>query len=162
VKWVILKPCELKNGQTYLRDPAAAPPIEIVVVLPRDPIIKSTAATESVLGCLIQEAFSELAPKSRQGAGPRSSLPRKGNSPLGMQADQKEFAWGIESDRDKSEARLVRASYHPVSASPNLKNSGDPDRDEFLAKKAQALGFSVGELKSAIEAWSKSVEDPYQ
>src|SRR6266851_4283720 len=62
--WVILKPCELKNGRTYLRDPAAEP-IEIFVLPPRDPRLKSATATESIIGCLIEEEASQPAPRSR-------------------------------------------------------------------------------------------------
>jgi hypothetical protein len=49
---------------------------EIIVLPPRDPMLKSAASTESALGCLIQEAFSQLAPNSRSGAGARNSLPK--------------------------------------------------------------------------------------
>lgn len=34
--------------------------------------------------------------------------------------------------------------------------------DEYLAEKAKILGFSVDQLKSAIDDWSKRVQGPYQ
>ena len=37
----------------------------------------------------------------------------------------------------------------------------NPAREAFLTAKAKELGFSVEELKSAIAAWTNSVEDPY-
>ena len=36
-----------------------------------------------------------------------------------------------------------------------------PAREAFLTEKANELGFSVEELKSAIAVWTNSVEDPY-
>jgi tetratricopeptide (TPR) repeat protein len=45
---------------------------------------------------------------------------------------------------------------------PKPSDSTDPIMEEFLAKKANELGFSVEELKSAIKEWANSVQDPYQ
>jgi tetratricopeptide (TPR) repeat protein len=166
--WVIVKPCELKNGRTYLRDPAAEP-IEILVLPPRDPKLKSTAATESIIGCLIEEEFSQLSPKTRSRAGPRSSLPKEGSSPLATPTSTNEFVSRMEVDRATSHPRLVEAAYRPPVAQsfspfPSQKSTDPADQagDEFLAKKAKELGFSVEDLKSALEAWTQSVEDPYQ
>src|SRR5580700_5433112 len=78
--WVIVKPCESQSGRAFLHDPAAEL-IEIIVLPPRDPHLKSVAVTESAFKCLIEEEFSQLAPKSRLVGGPRSSLPTEGSSP---------------------------------------------------------------------------------
>jgi tetratricopeptide (TPR) repeat protein len=164
--WIIVKPCEDKNGRTYLRDPAAEP-IEILVLRPGDPQLKSVRATGSIIGCSIREAVSQLAPKPRSDVERRSSLP-EGYSPLGAQADRKEFASEIDLDRAALRSRLVEAAHHPSGAqsSPPLTQQpddpADPARVEFLVKKAKELGFSVEELRSAIEAWADSVEDLYQ
>ena len=55
------------------------------------------------------------------------------------------------------------ASQSP-SELPSKKPNGATDvaNDEFLARKAKELGFSVEELKAAIAEWAKSVEDPYE
>jgi len=104
--WVILKPCAPKNGQTYLRDPTA-PPIQIIVLPPRDPRLKSAAANESTRECLFQKALSQLALKPRSGAGPLSSLPREGYLLLAPPTDRKEFVWGIDLERAASHARVA-------------------------------------------------------
>ena len=107
-----------------------------------------------------------IVPKSRSDAGPRSSLSNDGLHTV-SQADLVEAASGMKSRA--SQPRFIEAAYHPLGvqqdAMPISKassDSGGPARDEFLAKKAKELGFSVEELESAIEAWTKSVEDPYQ
>ena len=63
---------------------------------------------------------------------------------------------------------MVEAAYHigvtQNSAGPFEQKSQEalpPERYEFLARKAEELGFSVQELASAIDAWTKSVEDLY-
>jgi tetratricopeptide (TPR) repeat protein len=167
VNWVILKPCELKNGRAYIHSPVE--PVEIFVLPPGDPRLKSFAAGESIIGCLIEEESSQIAPKSRSGAGPRSSLQKEEYLPLATPADAKEIGTGIDINSDASHPHLVDAVYHlPVAQSssvPSLPKSNevvDPAREEFLAEKAKELGFSVAELRSAIEAWTRSVEDPYE
>jgi hypothetical protein len=118
--WVILKPCEFKNGRTYLHDPAVEP-IEIFVLPPGDPRLKSATELESIIGCLIEQEVSQLPPKSRSGAGPRSSLSKEGYLPLATQTDWKELRLGIDQNRADSYPRLVEATYHfPVIQSSCL------------------------------------------
>src|SRR5216684_2004113 len=164
--WVILKPCELKNGRTYLRDPAAEP-IGIFVLPPGDPRLKFPAP-DSIIECLIEEKVSQLTLKFKPSAGRRSSLPKEGYPPFGTRSGRKEFVSGIDLEPGASYPRLVEAAYHPPAARSSSRsfwqeaNDADPASEGFLARKAKVLGFSVQELESAIEAWTKSVEDPYQ
>jgi tetratricopeptide (TPR) repeat protein len=167
--WVILKPCELKNGRTYLHDPGAEP-LELLVLPPHDPRLLSATASGSFIDCIIEEQSSRIAPKSRSGAGPRSALPGEQSSPFSIQADAKENRAGTDPETLAPPlSHLVEVAYRfPVAqihSAPSLPKSNeveDPAREEFLAEKAKELGFSVKELKSAIESWTKSVEDPYQ
>jgi len=46
--WVVLRPCELQNGRTYL--PAQGRPIQMKVLRPGDPRLKSIVPVESRLG----------------------------------------------------------------------------------------------------------------
>ena len=63
---------------------------------------------------------------------------------------------------------VLEAAYH-MGVTQNPQGSSEqkpqaavpPERSEFLARKAEELGFSVQELASAIDAWTKSVEDLY-
>ena len=68
-QWIILKPCELRNGRTYLRDPAAEP-IEFFVLRPGDPRLKSAKASVSIIGCIIEEEASQFVNRRRSAGGP--------------------------------------------------------------------------------------------
>ncbi len=56
--WVVLRPCELQNGRTYL--PAQGRPIQMKVLRPGDPRLKSIVPVESALGCTIEEAAAQF------------------------------------------------------------------------------------------------------
>jgi tetratricopeptide (TPR) repeat protein len=170
--WVILKPCELKNGRGYLHQ-AGAEPIELLVLPQGDPRLKSAIAADSMLGCVIQEEVSQLPPKSRPGTGPHAVPAKQGYLSPGTGAGRKEYLSQVGRDREAAQGRLLEAAYHLHADSHAAENSSlfsaekpkdaaDAAREEFLAKKAKELGFSVAELKSAIETWTKAVEDPYQ
>jgi tetratricopeptide (TPR) repeat protein len=174
--WVILKPCELKNGRAYLHDPTE--PIEIYVVAPRDPRLKSVKASESIIGCLIEEEASQITPRARSGGGPGSSLLKEEPFPATTDAGTKALRASKAVDRVGPHPGVMEARFQlPVAQTPadqasalasaqNSARKPDEDadrmREEFLARKAKELGFPVEELRTAIEAWTKSVEDPYE
>jgi tetratricopeptide (TPR) repeat protein len=54
--------------------------------------------------------------------------------------------------------RIVASAASRLSS--RLGSSTDPD--ELLAEEAQRLGFSVDQIKSAIDEWSKSIQKPYE
>jgi hypothetical protein len=65
--WVVLKPCELRNGRMYLPPPNRN--IDIIVVGPRDPRLRVLAAAQELMGCLVEEAVSRFdISLARQGA----------------------------------------------------------------------------------------------
>ncbi len=70
--WVILKPCELKSGRAYLRDPSAEP-MELLVLARGDPRLTSAKRDVSIIGCLLEESFS---------SSPRSPSPLEGLAAL--------------------------------------------------------------------------------
>src|SRR5258708_30475478 len=78
--WVVIKPCELKSGRTYLRDPSEEP-IEFFVLARGDPSLKSAKTNASIIGCLLEEKASEFAPRSKAVWGPRVPL-LQGRHPL--------------------------------------------------------------------------------
>jgi tetratricopeptide (TPR) repeat protein len=170
--WVILKPCELKNGRAYLHDPTE--PIEIYVLAPRDARLKSVKASESIIGCLIEEEASQLTPRARSSGRPGSSLLKEEHSPAATNADTKGFRAWQQVDGGGSRPGVVEAAFQlpagqaPAAPAASQSSARKPDedadamREEFLARKAKELGFPVAELKSAIDAWTKSVEDPYE
>ncbi len=161
--WVVLKPCELRNGRTYLRDPAAEP-IEFFVLRRGDPRLRAVNTSWSIIGCVVVEEASQFANKPKSDGGPRGSLD---NIPS-QQLHSTYFEASSIPRGEASHSLLVEASYHP----PLLQNqyqrrsrsqlSGGLGQDDFLAAKAKELGFSVEELESAIDAWSVSVQDLYQ
>ena len=166
--WVIVKPCELKNGRTYLHDPVAEP-IELLVLPPHDPRLLSVAESGSLIDCIIEEEASQIAPKSPATAGPRSASPTGEHSPLPEPAPPHTIRSGMETNSHILGPHLVEAAYRPMPdqdsvapASPKPADADIPNRDAFLAAKAAELGVSTAELKSAIGIWKRSVESLYE
>jgi tetratricopeptide (TPR) repeat protein len=166
--WVIVKPCELKNGRTYLRDPAAEP-IEVLVLPPHDPRLLSAAKSRSLIDCIIEEEVSQIAPKSPANAGSGGSSRNDEHRPFQDTAQPDTIRSGIEANSGISRPHLMKAAYRSAPgrdslapASPNSTDHEAPDRERFLTAKAQELGVSTAELKSAIEKWKRSVGGPYE
>ena len=123
--WVIIKPCELRNGRTYLRDPAAEP-IEFFVLRRGDPKLRAVNASWSIIGCVIVEEASQFAKKPKADGGPRGSLhnmPFQQLRPTYLGSMPKlKGGW--------SYSLLVEASYKPPlleSWSPPDSRSQDPE-----------------------------------
>ena len=74
--WVVVKPCELKNGRTYRHDPAAEP-IEVLVLPPHDPRLLFAAKSGSLIDCIIEEEASQITPKSPTDSGPRQFIVKR-------------------------------------------------------------------------------------
>jgi tetratricopeptide (TPR) repeat protein len=166
--WVIVKPCELKNGRTYLHDPVAEP-IEILVLPPHDPRLLSAAASGSLIDCIIEEEVSQIAPKSPAQTGPGGSSRNDEHRPSREPAHPLESQPGMEANSDISRLHLMKAAYRSAPgrdsqapASPNSTHPEVPDREGFLAAKAGELGVSTAELKSAMKIWKSSVESLYE
>jgi tetratricopeptide (TPR) repeat protein len=166
--WVIVKPCELKNGRTYLHDPAAEP-IEVLVLPPHDPRLLSAAKSGSLIDCIIEEEASQIATKSPTTAGPRSASPTGEYSPFQEPATPNIIWSGMEANSGILGPHFVEAAYRPTlnqdpvaPASPKPVVAEVPNRENFLAAKAGELGISTAELKSAMGKWKTSVESLYE
>jgi len=162
--WVIVKPCELKNGRTYLRDPGAEP-IELLVFAPHDPRLIASATGGSIIDCIIEEEATQFAPRSGGSVEHRSSLPTERRLPFAPQTDSQGRV-GVEARFLHS--HLIEAAYRlPSSPDPlpstraGTRDVNDPAKEEFLTEKARELGFSVAELKSAVEKWTLSAKEVY-
>jgi len=160
--WVILQPCELKCGRTYLRAPEAEP-IEILVLRRGDRRLISARRELSILGCLIEEEAAKFRPRTRPGGGPLSSLSDREDTVLAERITRKPF------QSVTAPANVIDIVYYPPTSqtSSEAPSKGADDyaleaREQFLANQAAALGFSVEELKSALASWSRSVQNPYQ
>ncbi|MFZ0312908.1 MAG: tetratricopeptide repeat protein [Candidatus Korobacteraceae bacterium] len=161
--WVIIKPCELRNGRTYLHDPAAEP-IEFFVLRRGDTRLKAVNTSWSIIGCVIVEEASQFAKKPKSDSGPRGSL----HYMPSQQFQPTYLGSMLKLKGGSSHSLLVEASYKPPlpeSWSPPGSQSQGPEGlggEDFLTAKAKELGFSIEELESAIATWSKSVQDLYQ
>jgi hypothetical protein len=102
--WVILKPCELKNGRVYLRDPSVEP-IEIFVLRPHDSRLKT-----AIIGCLIEEQTSHHAPDAPSGRSPRGSLSEERNVSLAESNPHRDFYTG-RIPHSGSHSLLLEAAY---------------------------------------------------
>jgi len=164
--YVILSPCELQRGRTYLRDPSMDP-IEFLVLPLRDSRLKAAnllagAKTDPVirilLKCVIEEdEASEFAEKPKAGGKPRSSLPNKQQFYFPWQAEKSPIEADLRPTPHVARSYLMEVAYYPFASqsvpgpsSEKLPKPADPSRDEFLAKKAKELGLSVEELPATL------------
>lgn len=164
--WVVVHPCELRNGRTFLPPPSRL--IQLKVLRPGDPRLKSVASTECILDCLIEEEASHLAPKRGEAGGPSAWLPELETPRLAGGGKSAPAAPDLEAHQ-RSPFRVVKAVYrvapdlNPPERSPGeIARSAPLDENRFLERKAKELGFTLAELTLAIDEWAKSVEDPYQ
>jgi len=90
------------------------------------------------------------------GASGRTYVPRSSVEPMKIVVARKGDP-GLLSNRQLIQQIIqgVTSQIGPNSASPR-------ESDHFLADQAKELGFTVEQLKLAITAWSKSVQEPYQ
>lgn len=170
-EWVILKPCENKMGRAYLRDPSAEP-IELLVLPLNDPKLKSprTQQAMKMIECLLVEEASRFPQKPSSATAPRTSLLQQPH-PISEDVDDRKYlAAHPEPHLCAKHCYFIAAAFQSptsgedsrVPAATGPTNTGDQVKDEFLDQKARELGLSGDELRSAIEEWGKSVEDPYQ
>lgn len=61
-----------------------------------------------------------------------------------------------------ADPKLVTEIVRVVTAELLPARAAAPGRDEFLARKAGELGFTLEQLKVAIAKWSENVQGPYQ
>ena len=159
--WVIVSPCEQINGRTYVRDPAMEP-VHLIVLRRGDKQLTSTSGSNSIVECAITELVSQFKSRPRPPVDPgaRQQLrtpPRAAqtspSTTLRPVSAPPGFAW---------------VKYEHVAAdAPSVTNHrevqvDDSDRNSSLARKAQELGLTRGELQAAINAWVKSPQKHYQ
>ncbi len=163
--WVVLRPCELQNGRTYL--PAQGRPIQIKVLRPGDPRLKSIVPVESALGCTIEEAAAHF---------PTDFVLKKRRKPSGANRPEPSVHFGVDKAYafavntlprvDRSRIEMIDVSYgaqpEQVTLSAYSYFAVEGEREEFIKRKAPELGFSADELTSAIDAWAESAKDPYE
>jgi hypothetical protein len=89
--WVVVHPCELKNGRMYL--PSKSVTIEINVLQRGDPRLIKVAAVGSIMRCLIEEDASQFNPKPASARPPRAFLPDQGQPLLAQDTEPTSF-WG--------------------------------------------------------------------
>jgi tetratricopeptide (TPR) repeat protein len=61
-----------------------------------------------------------------------------------------------------TDPELVKQIVSSLASLGEAGRASDIQPDESLADKAAALGFSVGQVKLAIEEWNKKVQEPYE
>lgn len=61
-----------------------------------------------------------------------------------------------------TDPKLVKQLVVSVTSILGSEPGHSADRDQLLAEKVREMGFSVDQLKSAIDAWGKSVQRPYE
>ena len=160
--WVVIDPCVLARGRTYLPDPEAEP-IPIEVLRPGDRGLLS----DNSIGCIVKERDSQFSPRSGSASGPRSSLSGRSMPVVAELRRPISPRWSEGSDHERGHARLVTAKYRPnLSLDPGpppqeRRESKQQMSDQYLADQAKQLGLTEEELATAIGRWANSVEDPY-
>src|ERR1700739_1517426 len=163
-KWVIVYPCDLRNGRKDSL-PALGTPVSIVVALWGSAELKKYYPPN----CIIEELASQLKPAP---ARPSKAL----GAGLLLKTDplfipQKEREYLPISRRFYSNAAWLKlkAVYRvPVSEGfseptpEDTAGSRDSGLDEFLAAKAGELGLTAKDLATMVEAWTASVGTSYE
>ena len=164
---MIVKPCDYKNGRIYPLPPQTVA-IQIKVLHRGDPRLLKVAAVGSIMDCLIEEEASQFKPKPAASRSPHSQLVDEGQILVAHRNEPKSFRESLEPRDDSGEVRVVEAAYDmgamqnpPGPSEQKFQEVVPPERYEFLARRAEELGFSVEELASAIDAWTRSAEDLY-
>jgi hypothetical protein len=85
----------------------------------------------------------------------RTFVPRRATDTIHLRVGRKGDSQVL-TDR-----KVVQQIVVDVTPQLNPKLASAAQSEEFLAGKAKALGFSVDQLKSAINEWSKKVQEPY-
>jgi hypothetical protein len=138
--WVIVKPCELINGRTFL---PATGTVDIKVYQLGDNRLIDAAYGALLSQCLVEEMASHFEPKRGSAAHSQGFM-----TPHHFGGNQRRDA-AIVSVSWQGSFRKVSASELPLG------------RNDFLAKKSKELGFSAEQLASALEEWAKSPGDSY-
>lgn len=143
--WVIVKPCELSNGRTYL---PATGSVEIKVYKLADDRLITVAHGALLAKCLVEEMASRFEPKPGSAAHSQNWVtPYYSGS---EQPARKQLMHGVmRSVSWQGSSREGRASEYPLG------------RIDFIAMKSKSLGFSPEGLASALEEWAKSPGDSY-
>jgi tetratricopeptide (TPR) repeat protein len=164
--WVIIDPCILARGRTYLPDPDAET-IALRALRPGDHRLLSGAS----IGCIIEEKASRFEPK---GASPKGTPTSQVEKEPAFVGDVKNRLGGGRRNPLPEQARLVKANYReklpanePARDESNYNQgtetgSTQPILDDFLIRQAKILGVTVGQLRVAVDEWAKSTQDVYQ
>jgi tetratricopeptide (TPR) repeat protein len=167
-QWIVVRPCDLKNGRKDSLPDVGPEPISIVVLPRGDARLKSLNAEYSIIGCAIEELASEFKPASGSKGSNRSSVSYDGPPVLAEQVKPQPLDRSLKLRSSAGHPRVVEVVYRehfavsrsrPSSQKP--RNDSDPEKNESLARKAEELGFTTEELEEAIDVWAKAAEDLY-
>ena len=155
-QWVVVRPCDLKNGRTLSLPAVGSEPITIVVLARGDPRLKSLNRNYSILGCIIEEIAANFEPASRpEGA----AVVAESIFHWPLYKSPVSLSVGIPGMVEA--AYRVRAQQKPA---PSLVDFGVSERlgQVALAMRAAELGFTGEQLVEALDAWARTAEDNYQ
>jgi tetratricopeptide (TPR) repeat protein len=144
--WVIVKPCENRNGRTFLPPPTRV--IEIEVYPPHDQDLIDIDRGAKLTRCLIEEMAANFParPSGKQRRRSARAEPYPNLQPPRANARLMAAVW--------RESFLQRAEPGPGDISPLVPN-------EFLQEKALELGFSLDQLAKALDKWA-GILHPYE
>ena len=150
-KWVVISPCVLKSGRTYLPAPGAE---QIpLVVLPRgDRRLKTLA-----IGCLLEEATAVF--PSRDDSAGTASYQHHFGDPGAVLLSENNLKVVTSKDNYFLRVDWIQPNHITLAQDAPLPNA---PRTAFLSEKANSLGLSLEELQLSIETWAKTVKDPYE
>jgi hypothetical protein len=155
--WIVTKPCELRNGRTYLPSPERT--IDIRVLRKKDPrLAKADAAAKQLMGCFIEEAVSRF-DLPLNNPKPSGSL-HFNNSPeptLSMWRPQalREVSYSLRSYMTDRNFALTPSPARAQDSSPHSCE------DDLLRCRAEEFGLSKDALASAVSIWLASPHEGY-
>jgi tetratricopeptide (TPR) repeat protein len=165
-QWIVVYPCDLRNGRKDSLPAVGSEPITIVVLPKGDQRLKSLNKDYSILGCIIEEEAAEFEAASRSRRPNRSSLHVDSFSVI-VDRVQSRDKNSVSRNASFPSVVDVASRIHPqakssVASLRDVRDSAFLDQPPLLARKAAELGFTPEELLAALDAWARSVEDRYQ
>lgn len=154
--WIIDSPYVAERGRTYL----PRPDVEFITILVRkegDRAFLSGPSVEQMLGQRVfffGEVHPDESTRVREPKLQDAVLIAGGSSSLYPRRDRTTVPGGEAFSIGPPQLELVSQS--------SQQQASNRDWDAFLAKQAKEIGFTVEELRGAIQLWSRDVQTQYQ
>lgn len=164
--WVVISPCDLKNGRKDSLPDVGSEPFTIVVLPWGDTRLNAQSSRGYLIGCIIEELASQFRPAAARSGRASDSLWHE-SLPLQPQQVETRAGGAIKSQGAGVDlTRLAKVSFQArppqVRSSQTHSDTVHQEWSEFLAEKAEEVGLPAAALAESIRAWNKAATGSYQ